>query len=136
MAIEAQGVQIRRQSTTAGSTGLTSTDTIAYVAGSTGVTRGGAGSFIADGFTTAMRVTNNSTSNSTRVHTVASVAATVMTFREPIVSQSSGTTWSITGHDMEAIAEIISFSGPSGSAAVIDVTSNWWILLSKFSNEG
>lgn len=123
MAIESQGIQIRRQSTTAGSTAQTIAATIAFSSLSTNITRSDLGSFIADGFSSGMRVETNSTANSTRVFTIASVAATVMTVYEPVVGQSTGISITITGHSMEAIAAVTGFSGPSGSAAVIDITS-------------
>jgi len=122
MALEAQGITIRRQSTTAGSTASSSGATIAFSSGSTNITRS-AGDFVADGWSTGMRMENTSTSNSTRVHTIASVATTVMTVYEPIVSQATGINFTMVGHSLEAIAEVMSFGGPSGSASVIDVTS-------------
>lgn len=123
MALEAQGTLIRRQSTTAGSTGLTSANTIAFSSASKTITRSDAGDFTVDGFSTAMRVGNDSTANSTRVVTIASVAATVMTVYEPIISQSSGITITLTGHSFENIGGVMTFNGPSGSAAVIDITT-------------
>lgn len=122
MALEAQGIQIRRQSTTAGSTGQTIAATIAFNSGSTNITRSDAGDFTSDGFSTGMRVETDSSANSTRVFTIASVAATVMAVHEPVVSQSSGISITLTGHVLQPIAEVMTFTGPSGSAAVIDVT--------------
>lgn len=123
MALESQGVQIRRQSTTAGSTAQTIAATIAFNAVTTSITRSDVGSFVADGFTTAMRLENNSTANSTRIHTIASVAATVMTVYEPIAAQSTGISITITGHVMQAIGQIVSWTGPQISCSKIDITS-------------
>ncbi len=120
MALEAQGVQIRRQSTAAGSTGQTVAATIVF--SSTGVSRSDAGDFTADGFSTGMRVETNSTANSTRVFTLSSVAATAMAFYETAVVQSTGISITITGHSMDTIGSVMGFNGPSGSAGVIDVT--------------
>lgn len=120
MAIEAQGVQVRRQSTAAGSTGQTVAATIAFA--TTGISRSDAGDFTADGFSTGMRVESNSTANTTRIFTLSSVAATVMSFYETAIAQSTGTSFTITGHDMDVIGEVVGFNGPSGSANVIDVT--------------
>lgn len=122
MALESQGVQIRRQSTTAGSTAQTIAATIAFNAGATSITRSDVGSFVTDGFTTAMRVENNSTVNSTRVHTIASVAATIMTTFEPIIGQSTGISITITGHTMEAIGQITGYTGPQISCSKLDTT--------------
>lgn len=124
MAIESQGVQVRRQSTS--STAQTVAATIAFstVAGDANdtITRTDAGDFSADGFSTGMRVETNSTANSTRVFTIASIAATVMTLYEPVISQSTGTSITLTGHTLETIGEVVGFNGPSGSAGVIDIT--------------
>ena len=123
MPIESQGVQIRRQSTTAGSTAQTIAATIAFSAAATSITRSDLGSFVTDGFTSSMRVENNSTANSTRIHTIASVAATVMTIYEAIVAQSTGISITITGHAMEAIGTVTSWGGPNISCSKIDITS-------------
>jgi len=127
MAIESQGVQVRRQSTTAGSTGQTIAATIAFTtvagAGNDTITRSDAGSFVVDGFSTGMRVETDSTNNSTQIFTAAAVAATVITVYEDVVAQSTGTSITLTGHDMEAIGTVVGFNGPSGSANVIDITS-------------
>lgn len=122
MPLESQGVQIRRQSTTAGSTAQTIAATIAFSSGATSITRSDLGSFVTDGFSTGMRVENNSTSNSTRVHTIATVAATVMTTYEPIVAQSTGASITITGHTMQAIAQITGYTGPQISCSKLDTT--------------
>lgn len=122
MAIESQGIQFRRQSTTAGSTGASSGAVIAFSTASSGVTRS-AGDFTAENWSTGMRMENDSTSNSTRVHTIATIAATVMTVYESVISQATGISFALIGHDMEAVAEISGFNGPSGSANVIDVTN-------------
>lgn len=123
MAIEAQGTLIRRQSTTAGSTGSVTAATIAFSSVAKTITRSDAGDFTVDGFSTGMRIENTSTANSTRVNTLASVAATSMTVYEPIITQSSGISITITGHSFENIAKITNFSGPTGSAGVIDITT-------------
>ncbi|MCG8430381.1 MAG: hypothetical protein MJA29_04335 [Candidatus Omnitrophica bacterium] len=120
MAIESQGVQVRRQSTAAGSTGQTIAATIAFSA--TGITRSDGGSFVTDGFSTGMRVETDSSANSTRVFTLSSVSATSMSVYETLSAQSTGATITITGHDMEAIGQVMGFNGPSGSANVIDIT--------------
>ena len=129
MAIESQGAQVRRQSTAAGSTASVTAATIAFSSGSTNtISRSDAGSFIVDGFTTGMRLETISTvagfesTNSTRIYTVASVAATVMSVYEPVAAQSTGIALTITGHAMSPIGNVTGFSGPSGSAQVIDVT--------------
>lgn len=122
MAIQAQGCLVRRQSTVAGSTAQSVAVTIAFSTVVNGVTRSDVGSFVTDGFSTAMRVENTSTSNTTRVHAVASVAATVMVFYEPVVTQSTGVSITLTGHSMSAIGQVVGFNGPSGSASVIDIT--------------
>jgi hypothetical protein len=127
MALESQGVQIRRQSTTAGSTGSTSADTLVFTTvaglGNDTITNTAGADFTAGvAFTTGMRLETDSTANSTRVFTIASVAATVMEVYEEVVGQSSGITVSLTGHEFEAIGEVTNFNGPTGSANIIDIT--------------
>ena len=122
MPLESQGVQIRRQSTTAGSTAQTIAATVAFSAAATSITRSDLGSFVTDGFSTGMRVENNSTVNSTRVHTIATVAATVMTTYEPIVAQTTGISITITGHSMQAVAQITGYTGPQISCSKLDTT--------------
>lgn len=123
MAIESQGTLIRRQSTAAGSTGETVAATIAFSSAAKTITRTDGGDFTVDNFATGMRVENNSTLNATSVHTLASVAATVMTVFEPINSVSTGVSITLTGHTMEPIGQVTAFNGPSGSANVIDITN-------------
>lgn len=120
MALEAQGIQIRRQSTTAGSTAL-STGLIGFSSANNRIRRG-IGDFVADGWTTGMRMENNSTSNATRVLTITSVTTTYLEVAEPILDHGTAVNITLTGHLLEPIAEVMTFTGPSGNAAVIDVT--------------
>jgi len=124
MAIESQGVQIRRISTAAGSTGLTSNSSVISLTTARQIIRGDvAGDFTSDGFTTAMRIRFAGSTDNTAVYTLSSVAATAMAVYEPLVAMSSGTTVTIEGHLFTAIGEITGFNGPSGSVAIIDVTN-------------
>ena len=122
MAIEAQGVQIRRQSTAAAGSASSSGATIAFSTASSGLTRS-AGDFVADGWGAGMKLQHDSSANGDNVFTVNAVASTVMTVWEPIVSQTTGTNITLTGNTLTAIGEVTGFNGPSGSAAVIDVTN-------------
>lgn len=114
-----QGVVVRINTTGAGTTVSSSTNVFAFT--STGVTRGGAGSFVADGFTTGMRLISNS-SNNTGCKTIKAVAATVMGFYEPCTAQSSGATITLEGYAMTTIGSITGFQGPGAQTAIIDVT--------------
>ena len=121
---ESQGIQIRRASS------ITVTRTVTglnFRSGTTDVVNANAtADFSSAGFTSAMRlqcVSKNTVANSnTAIHTIKSVAATVMTLHEPVTTQDS-TNLSITGYTMQAIGQIVSFNGPSGSAGIIDVTN-------------
>jgi len=123
MALESQGIQIRRISTAAGSTALTSNNITISLTGAKQIIRGDAGNFLTDGFATAMRIRFAGSADNTGVYTLSSAAATVMAVYETLVAMSSGTTLSVEGHPFTAIGEITGFTGPSGNAVVIDVTN-------------
>ena len=124
MAIESQGVVLRRESTVAGeSTSLTSSNiTFTSTSGSTNL-KISIGSLA--GYSTDMRLYNNSSANSTKVYLMASViGTTAMNFyAAPIVGQTSGIEFTIEGIIMTPIGQVTGFNGPSGSANVIDITS-------------
>lgn len=123
MALEAQGILIRRQSTTAGSTATFTSTSLIFDSTLQRITDV-AGNFISDGYVNGMRLENNSSANSTRVLTVSSVPSSfVMSVSEPVVTQAAGASITLTGHSLEPIAEVMTFTGPSGSASIIDVTS-------------
>lgn len=117
MALEAQGIVIRRASSnlataassvlSIASTGILSSDTAEI-------------DFVTNGFGTGMRIISNSTLT-TSVLTAAAVAASVITIYETATADAT-TALSFTGSSMNPIGEIVSFSGPSGAAAVIDIT--------------
>ena len=114
MAMEAQGVQIRRAAATV-STLTTTLDVTATAIEWTD----GAADFAAAGFTTDMFI---ATSDNTALKAIKTVATTVIG-----IHGSFGTTGSLsrelTGYTMELIGEITDFTGPGGAAAVIDITS-------------
>ena len=123
MALESQGIQIRRISTAAASTGITSNNITISLTGAKQIIRGDAGNFLTDGFATAMRISIAGSSNNTGIYTLSSAAATVLAVYETLVAMSSGATVSVEGHLFTPIGEITGFSGPAGSAAIIDVTN-------------
>lgn len=117
MALESQGIEIRRASSnlataassviTIDSTGILSSDTAEV-------------DFVTAGFGTGMRIVSNSTLT-TAVLTAKAVAASAIEIYETATADAS-TNLSLTGSSMNAIGEVVSFSGPSGAAAVIDIT--------------
>lgn len=117
MAIEAQGVQIRRASTTLLSTGATSVDVAA-----TALTNATC-DFTAAGFTTAMYIALSTLD--TALHPIKSFSganASVINIHGSF--NTTGTTaLTITAYDMELVGEITDFTGPGGAAAVIDITN-------------
>lgn len=121
MALSAQGILIRRESTGAGST-VSITTSIVFDA--TLIRRTAVGDFAADGFTTAMRVwtTNVASSNVGRIYTIKSVAATVMGVVETMTTSTSfsGT---LNGLKMTNIGDITNFTGPGGSPSIMDITN-------------
>ncbi|MDY6844227.1 MAG: hypothetical protein SVW57_09090, partial [Thermodesulfobacteriota bacterium] len=123
MALESQGVEIRRATTslaTAASSviSVSSGATAKILSSDTAVI-----DFVTNSFTSGMRITLSSTNdNNTAVYTAKSVASSVIELYESATADAS-TDLSITGSTMEKIGDITSFNGPTGSAAVIDVTN-------------
>lgn len=120
MALESQGVLIRRESSVAGSSVVISADSgIGFVSGATAITR--AAGFA--GFATGMRVTVVGAASNDGVYTVSGgTVGTALTVHEPIADEASGATITLEGHTMQNIGHVVSFNGPGMSAAVIDVT--------------
>lgn len=118
MALNSQGVVIRRESTAVGSTGVqTAADMAFVVAGNTITSPSGFANL-----STGMRVKTNSPAN-TGAYTIKTTAATAITVYETVSVEASGTSRTLTGHVMQAIGEVVSFNGPGITANVIDVTS-------------
>jgi len=120
MAISSQGVKIRINTTGVLTTVSSSTNVFAFT--STGITRGGVGSFVTEGFAAGMRFITDS-SNNTAAKTIKGVQATVMGFYEPCTVQSSGANITIEGYVMSEIGSVTGFQGPGAQTAVIDVTT-------------
>lgn len=121
MALESQGVLIRRESSVAGTTAALTADTgIGFVAAATAITRqGGWG-----GFDPNMRIVVTNSASNDGVYTVkGGTGTTALTVHEPVALEASGAAITIAGHTMQNIGQIVSFNGPSMSAAVIDVTN-------------
>jgi len=119
MALESQGVLIRRASSVAityASTGLA----FVTAAGTNIVCDHATADFQAAGFTSGMRIITNS-SNNQSVYTISAVTATAINLYEAVVNHNV-TSLQITGYKMENIGSVVSFNGPGGAAAVIDIT--------------
>lgn len=122
MAMEAQGVYIRRASTdTVSATASTNFDIgTSMIQCSSGVTFTTAGS----SFTTNMLVGITATalsSGCTWYYPIKSVTATAI-FIYGTFPSTGTTSLTVTGYDMGLIGEITDFTGPGGAAAVIDIT--------------
>ena len=124
MALNSQGLKIRRESTAAGTTGSVTTNTISFEAAGGKIIRNAAGNFITDGFATGMRIEiSGSTTANNGAFTLNTVQAATMVVYETLKNEASGVNKTIIGHTMAEIGEITGFSGPGISAAVIDVTN-------------
>jgi hypothetical protein len=114
MALESQGVQIRLAATA-----LTTLTTVLDVESTVINWADGAADFAGAGFTTAMFV---GTTDNTALKPVKAVATTSLT-----IHGTFGTTGSLsrqlTGYTMDLLGNITDFTGPGGSANVIDITS-------------
>lgn len=117
MALESQGVYIRRGSSIAGSTATLSTNTIGFEGTARIITRQAG---FAD-FSTGMRVECNASLN-TGVYTIAATAGTAITVYEALTDQASGSTITLEGHNMQDVGQVVSFNGPNQSANIIDIT--------------
>ena len=120
MALESQGVQIRRASSVELNTAVTS---LSFVAATTSINSDNTAiaDFVALGYSTGMVVTSNSTVDD-GAYVISAVATSKLTLHQPCTNHDDiGLT--IKGQTMAAIAEITNFSGPTGSANVIDITS-------------
>lgn len=127
MAIEAQGIQIKRIGTAA-------TDLVLHDATGLAITATGivdvnvAADFVADGFAVGMRGYIDASTMSTAVQnrghifTIKSVAATVMGFFEPAATAEDTTALAFTGINYYALGQVTGFNGPTGAANVIDIT--------------
>lgn len=126
MALNSQGVSIRRKSTVANTTGIvTSTNTLRVDSTAKAILWGNAaGDFAAANFSSGMRLTISGTTNSnTGIYTISSVSATSIGLYNNVTAQSSGDSLALTANRYDQIGEIKSFNGPTGNANVIDVTN-------------
>jgi hypothetical protein len=113
-----QGILLRRESSVAGTPATLSATNISQVVLNNTVSRAAG---FAD-FSTGMRL-RIQTSNSSNVYTIRTTAAAVLTLREPVTALAAGGTVVMTGWAMQEIGQVVSFNGPSLTAAVIDVTT-------------
>lgn len=121
MALESQGVLIRRESTVAGTTVLLSADSgIGFSNAATAITKQAGFAGVATG----MRVVIINSASNDGVYTVkGGTAATALTVHEPVADEASGSTFTLEFHTMQNIGQVVDFNGPNQSANVIDVTN-------------
>ena len=129
MAIESQGVEIRFDATAATSVKLIDATALSFT------TTGGATAckilsddtgvvnFEESSISSGMRIITNATALATQVWTVKTVSPATLELYEPVATSVDSTILTITGRKMYSIGEIVSFSGPAGSAAIIDITN-------------
>jgi len=126
MALESQGVLIRRESSVAGTTYTpgVQTDigfaTISSVEGPTGnwITRQAGFAGVA----TAMRIRAECTSNDGVFTAVGGTVGTAIQVYETISATASGASITLIGHTMQNIGQVVSFNGPAMTANPIDTT--------------
>lgn len=132
MALESQGVNIRMADSTVATLSATDDITVEAADGIKSATSTDANSFITAGFatygpTTYVRIRMESASNcNTAIYTIASGVTAVTATQIPLwetPTADTATGQKIYGYKMNAIGQVISFSGPSGAAAIIDVTN-------------
>ena len=120
MALESQGVLLRRESSVAGTTGslIAQTD-IGFSNDATAITRQAGFA----GFDVGMRVRSDASNNDGVFTVKGGTAGTAMTVHEAVATLASGKTITLIGHTMQAIGQVVSFNGPSMTANPIDTTT-------------
>ena len=119
MALQSQGVYLRRESSVAGSTSTLSTNTVGFEGTARVITRQAG---FAD-FSTGQRIQVNGSASNDGVYTIAATAGTAITVYEAVADEASGATVVILGHSMQNIGEVVSFNGPGPGVSIIDVTN-------------
>ncbi len=119
MALQSQGVIIRRSSTVAGTTAGKTTNTWGFSAAATAITRQAGFA----GFDVGMRIESNASLNTGAWTVKGGTDGTALTVHEPLTVQASGATVILEAHTMATIGQIVSFNGPALTANVIDVTN-------------
>lgn len=119
MALQSQGVYLRRESSVAGTTSTLSTNTIGFEGTARVITRQAG---FAD-FSTGQRIQVFGSASNDGVYTIAATAGTAITVYEALADEGSGATVAILGHAMQNIGEVVSFNGPSPNAGLIDITN-------------
>lgn len=120
MALQSQGVVIRRESSAAGSTAvLSATNTISFDSTNKYIMRqAGFGDFVTD-----MRIRINGSASNDGAYTITATAATRLTVAENLNAEASGGNVAIDGHLMQEIGQITAFNGPNITASPIDITN-------------
>jgi hypothetical protein len=123
MAIESQGIQIRRQGTAVSDTAHIVNTSLQVAA--TVITQTAANGFIVSGFSSGMRVmVSGGTQNAGQVFTVKSLTSVALNIYAPSgATAEDATGLTLTGEAYYPIGEVTGFNGPTGSANVIDVTN-------------
>lgn len=115
MAMQAQGIKLRRASTVT----VDSSDSTGMTLSANKIECSGVIDFEELGFTTAMRL-SISGGDDTGYYPIRAVAATIIDVYGTLTAQTTNLV--LTGYSMESIGEVTDFTGPGGAAAVIDLT--------------
>jgi hypothetical protein len=121
MAIESQGIQIRR-------IGTAITDAITWHGTAINIKATcascGNASFVTEGYTTGMRVmVTGGAQNATQIFTIKALSSVRMSFYQPAATAEDATGLTLVGNAYTNVGEVTGFNGPSGAANVIDVTN-------------
>lgn len=125
MAIESQGCQIRRQSTTADTTAIGQFAQLGQITfdSTLNAVICALTSWANSSFAAGMRVTVANSTAYTNVYTVKSLSGATMVMYEPLSIATASSLFVLTGHTFETIGGVTGWNGPTGSAAVIDITA-------------
>lgn len=124
MALESQGVLIKRISTVAGTTALSSGSSLIVDSTQKAIISNDiAANFLGDGFSSGMRVTiSGATNNNTGIYTISCVASSVIYLHDIVTAQAVGDNLAIEAHRYDTIGQVKSFTGPGGAANTIDIS--------------
>ena len=123
MALNSQGVEFRRISSAANTTAVCSTKNLHVDSTDRCIYwTDAAADFTALNFTSGMRITIEGSTLNAGIYTCSSATTTSIGLYDVTTAIATGVTLTITGHTYELVGGVKGIAGPSGNAAVLDIT--------------
>lgn len=125
MALESQGVLIRRAGTAADAFKLEDSTALSFSTAANTINSDDTSitNFVESSFSSGMRIETNSSLLSSAIYTIKALTAATIELYETLSTSHDATSLTVTGKTMSNIGEIVSFTGPSPSLTVIDITN-------------